>query len=233
MNESATVLIVEDDPASAQYLQMILLENGYEIAAVADTGEKALEQYKQLKPDMVLMDIILEGKLSGCETALRIRNAYSDAKIIFLSAYATAEMVDYAVESAAFGYLLKPYRAEEILATMKLAFSHHTFEKPELCETIVRLNNGYVYNAHSKRLFKEQREISPGKKVLRLIELLVNNRNTSVSNEQICTFVWGEERSDCTLRSLIHRLRTLLGSDTIKNINGRGYGIVTQRREDF
>jgi len=61
---------------------------------------------------------------------------------------------------------------------------------------------------------------------LKLIEILAKNKNLSVSNEQISNFIWGEEKNDRTLRSLIYQVRQLIDNDLIQNINGLGYKIV-------
>ena len=107
---------------------------------------------------------------------------------------------------------------------MRLLFSH---EKTKLDLEIenVTLKNGYIFNTKQHRLFKESKEIHLGKKPLKLIEILVKNKNVSVSNEQICTYIWGENKNDKTLRSLIYRIRSAISHDMIQNINGLGYKI--------
>lgn len=220
------ILIAEDDPASAEYLKLILQESGYEVVFIAETGLEAIEQCKALKPNLVLMDIILKGNISGCEAALQLKHLCNDIKVIYLTAHATPEMIEYAVESEAYGYLMKPYRRDEILATLKLVFAQGNFEKPTSSENIIPLKDGYVYDMRSSRLMKENHEVLLCKKQLKLIEILAKNKNTIVSHEQICSFVWGQNKSECTLRTLIHRIRSAVESDMIKNVHGRGYEIV-------
>jgi DNA-binding response OmpR family regulator len=166
---------------------------------------------------------MLKGAMSGCEAAVQIHQNDSDAKIIFLTAYAEREMIDYAVDAHASAYLVKPYREEEILATMRLLFVNK--EKPVIDEEKIPLKDGYIFNTKLHRLFKGNKEVQLGKKPLKLIEILALNKNVSVSNAQICTFIWGENKNDKTLRSLIHRIRTTIHQDIIQNINGLGYKI--------
>ena len=146
-------------------------------------------------------------------------------KIIFLTAYAEREMIDYAVDAHASAYLVKPYREDEILATMRLLFAEEENIKTNLDKEKIELKGGYIFNAKLHRLFKENKEVQLGKKMLKLIEILALNKNVSVSNAQICTFIWGENKNDKTLRSLIHRIRTTINQDMIQNINGLGYKI--------
>ena len=124
MNSNKSILIVEDELISAEYLKEMLENDGYRVLNIVDSAEEAISQYKSINPDLVLMDIMLKGNISGSEAALKIKQYNSEAKIIFLTAYATDEMLNYAVEAEAYGYLMKPYREKEILATIKLAFTH-------------------------------------------------------------------------------------------------------------
>lgn len=227
MNKSKSILIVEDELISAEYLKEILENEGYRVVNIVDTAEEAISQYKFYHPDVVLMDIMLKESISGSEAALKIKQYNREAKIIFLTAYATDEMLEYAVEAEAYGYLMKPYREEEILATIKLAFIHvHEGEEQLSNVEKIVLKNDFVYDMQQKRLMKNGREVPLGKTKLRLIEILAKNKNTTVSHEQLCAFVWGGQRSDETLRSLIHRIRGIIGNEMIKNINGVGYEIV-------
>lgn len=219
------VLIVEDELISAEFLKELLTYNNYDVVDIVDNGQDAIKQSKLLKPDIILMDIMLVGSMSGSEAAVQIHDNNSDIKIIFLTAYAEQEMIDYAVDAEASAYLIKPYREDEILATMRLLFAHEPKAVPITDTEKIILKNGYTFDTKQHRLFKENKEVQLGKKPLKLIEILALNKNISVSNEQICTFIWGENKNDRTLRSLIHRVRSAMHQDMIQNINGLGYKI--------
>ena len=218
------ILIVEDDLIAAEYLKEFLRSKGYDVPEIIDTGKEAIKQALLFKPDLILMDIMLQGKMTGSEAALQIHQNNRDIKIIFLTAYSEDEMIEFAIDAEATAYLLKPYRDDEILATIKLQFAQPHKQDPEDSENIF-LKDGYRYNTRLHRLFKGEEEVSLGKKPLKLIEILAKNKNISVSNEQICTYIWGEQKNGKTLRSLIHRIRSALNYDLIQNINGMGYKI--------
>ncbi len=172
------------------------------------------------------MDIMLRGKMSGCEAAVEIYQKYKHScEIIFLTAYASSEMVNYATDAHAYGYLMKPYREEEILATLRLLFAHEISKEKQEEKEAIELSHDYFFNTKLNRLFTKNREVPLGKKPLKLIELLAKNKNSSVSHEQICHYIWGENKSNATLRSLIHRIRSIVYNDFIVNINGLGYKI--------
>ncbi len=225
MESGRKILIVEDDLISAEYLKEILEREGYEIVDIVTKGKEAVDRCKSENIDLVLMDIMLEDNISGCEAAIKIRDIDPKIKIIFLTAYAEDEMIEYAYEAKAYGYLTKPYREKEILATVKLAFSHEECERVFSTkeEDKIFLKNGYVYSFKEHKLFKDDKEVPLSKKALKLIEILAKNRNRSVSKEQLFTYIWGENKNVSTLRSLIHRIRKTLGEDLIENISNIGY----------
>ena len=228
MKNYKKILIVEDEFISAEYLKELLEKEDYEVLDIVDNGPEAIEKCGTLKPDIILMDIMLNGQMSGCEAAVEIYQKYKySCEIIFLTAYASTEMINYAADAHAYGYLMKPYREEEILATLRLIATHNVSQTVEETEKeTIELNRGYLFNTKLHRLFtKNEGEVPLGKKPLKLIELLAKNKNSSVSHEQICHYIWGENKSNATLRSLIHRIRTTVYNDFIVNINGLGYRI--------
>ncbi|WP_457592465.1 response regulator [Hydrogenimonas sp.] len=225
MNEKKRVFIAEDDLLSAEYLKRLLENEGYEVSGISDNAEKTLQLCKEVKPDAILMDIILKGRLTGSEAALELRQILPSCKIIFLTAYAEKEMVEYAEMSKAYAYLMKPYREKEILATLRVALTHDQEQAERQNKELIELKDGFFFDTSNRRLVKNGKEIPLTSKKLRLIELLAKNKNSTVSNEQICLEVWREVKSDNTLRSLIHRFRNTIGADIITNVNGVGYTI--------
>lgn len=225
LGEGVRVLIIEDDLPSATYLKTVLIKNGYEILEIADSGERAVQICKIMKPEVVLVDIMLSGRLTGSETAIHINYLAPECKVIFLTAHAEEDMIDYAVLSRAFGYLMKPYRIKEILATIRLAICNNTEALTEESTSIL-LTNGFSFKMQEGRLYKDFVEIPLSSKKLKLIELLAKNKNNTVSNEQMCNAVWGEEKNTSTLRSLVHRIKATVGSDIIQNVNGVGYKLL-------
>ncbi len=218
------VVIVEDDFISAEFLKEVLEHNDAEVIDIVDNGKEAISTCIEVKPDVIFMDVMLNDRISGCEAAVAI-SKQSDAKIIFLTAYIDPEMVEYAVESHAAAYLTKPYNESQIIATMKLATTKHFNIIEEVVETPqeIYLEDGYVFNTHTKRLLKDKKEIELGPKPLLLVELLCSQVNVSISHEQISMHIWGEVVNDRTLRSLLFRVRSSTCEQFIKNISGVGY----------
>jgi len=225
--EKKRVLIVEDEVIPANYLKKILEDNDYEVLDIVNKGRLAIERSKALKPDLILMDIMLKDNISGCEAGVEIRRNQQDIAIVYLTSHVQKEMVDLAKESQANAYLLKPYRADEIIATLAMIFAQATSENIEE-EDEIHLSHHFTYSLKMHKLLKHNQPIPLNKNRQKLIELLVKNRNNTVSNEQISVVIWGEFRGVNTLRSLIFRTKKFLDEDLILNVNGVGYMVQTE-----
>ena len=234
MMQRLKIVIVEDELIAAEFLKDILEREGAKVVDIVDTGKDAISVCIKEKPDIVFMDIMLKDNMSGSEAAVEISRR-TETQIIFLTAYSDPEMIDYAVESKAAGYLSKPYNKTEIIATMRLALARE--QKTQLQEQIstdtnsvkkvedVELVDGYIYSGKYHRLIREGQEVEVGPKALKLIELLSHQPNVSVSNEQIMLHIWGGIKNDKTLRSLVFRIRSTISENLIKNVSGIGYMI--------
>jgi len=225
------ILIVEDDIVAAQFLRETLEDAGYFVLGIVSRAKESIQKANELKPDLILMDIILKDQMSGCEAALEIKQNHKNCKIIFLTAHAQKEMIEYAQQCQACAYLLKPYREDEILATIAVTFSQtDPITKKEIEEVL--FSKGFSFHFKKCRLFHNNEEVPLTEKKLKLVECLAKNVDLSVSIEQICTYVWGEQRSEHTVRSLIYRVKASIGYDLIKNSSGAGYVIHSKKPFD-
>ena len=123
MNQ-ANILIVEDELLIAQNTAKKLKQYGYNISNVVSSGQAAIEEVNRTKPDLILMDIAIKGNLDGIETASQIKSI-ADIPIVFLTAYANDRTLDRAAQIGCYGYLIKPFRAKELQATVQMALSKH------------------------------------------------------------------------------------------------------------
>jgi CheY-like chemotaxis protein len=111
------ILIVEDESIIAKDMQTILREAGYHVPHTASNSKDALKFTEELTPDLILMDVIIQGPVDGITTAQIISHLY-DIPIIFLSAYSDRSTLDRARTVASFGYLLKPCDEKELLISV-------------------------------------------------------------------------------------------------------------------
>jgi len=122
------IFIVEDESIVAQDLMESLERLGYGIAGTARSGEAALEKIRADPPDLVLMDIQLEGTLDGIQTAGEITNTI-DIPVIYLTAYADKDLLERAKLTQPYGYIIKPYNERELLSVIEMARYKHSMDK--------------------------------------------------------------------------------------------------------
>lgn len=114
------VMIVEDEAVVALHLRQELSKLGYTVVGTATTGDRALELVEEVFPDVILMDIHIQGEIDGIETASRIPR-YLHIPVIFLTAYSEDVTLKRAGETHPYGYLIKPFLDRELHATIKMA----------------------------------------------------------------------------------------------------------------
>jgi CheY-like chemotaxis protein len=125
--EKPAIFIVEDEAIVANDLKETLKSLGYDVPGIAKSGELALEKVKEIRPDLVLMDIHLAGKMDGVETAGTIHNLY-DIPVIYLTAYADKALLDRAKITEPYGYVIKPYDERELHSIIEMALYKHRVE---------------------------------------------------------------------------------------------------------
>ena len=124
----AKILIVEDEVLVGLDIRENLLALNYDIPEVAVSAESALEYLKENTIDLVLMDIQLKGDMSGIEAAGIIQSEFV-IPVLFTTAYATPEIIQKAREAQVYGYLLKPYKINELHAAIEVALYKHKAEQ--------------------------------------------------------------------------------------------------------
>ncbi|MDJ1482673.1 sigma-54 dependent transcriptional regulator [Cytophagaceae bacterium YF14B1] len=113
------ILIVEDQFVEANNLQMILERAGYEVCPIARSVSIALEIIEKEKPDLVLLDIFLKGKLTGIDLAKILQE--QQIAFVYLSANSNKEILDAAKATKPYGFLVKPFREKDVLVTLDIA----------------------------------------------------------------------------------------------------------------
>lgn len=121
------ILVVEDERIVAKDIQNTLRNLGYEVPAVASTGNEAVKKAGEIKPDIVIMDIVLKGDVDGIEAASAIRSLYK-IPIIYLTAYEDEETLDRAKITDPLGYILKPYEERDLHTALEIALYKHNME---------------------------------------------------------------------------------------------------------
>ncbi|MDR9401892.1 MAG: response regulator [Halothece sp. Uz-M2-17] len=122
--DTAKIFIVEDEFIIAKGLARKLEKLGYKIVGTVASGEEALRKIEETHPDLVLMDILIEGEMDGIETATEVLQKFN-IPVIYLTAYGDDKTLERAEESGCYGYILKPFKQREVHAAIRMALSKH------------------------------------------------------------------------------------------------------------
>ena len=128
MAEQTRILIVEDEAIIAMDLQETLCEAGYVVLATVPSGEEALAFCVGEKPDLILMDVHLQGELTGIATAQQLRQSYAIPSVL-LTAHYDPQTLAASQQAGVFAYLIKPYDQRELCATLATALARARSEE--------------------------------------------------------------------------------------------------------
>lgn len=112
------ILLVDDAAFMRMMLKDILVKNGYEVLGEAENGAKAVEKYKELNPDLVIMDITMP-EMDGIEAVKEIKKINAAAAVIMCSAMGQQSMVIEAIQSGAKDFIVKPFQADRIVEAVR------------------------------------------------------------------------------------------------------------------
>lgn len=155
------ILIVEDESIVAKDIQQSLKKLGYEVLGVCATGEDAISKAEQLKPSLVLMDIMLKGEMSGIEAAEQIRQRLN-IPIIFLTAYADSSTLSKAKITEPSGYIIKPFKEIDLQTNIEIALYKH--EK----QTETKRERDFLYSLVEAKSTKETIFVKSNMKLVKI-----------------------------------------------------------------
>ena len=251
------ILIVEDEAVIAMDMAQHLRDFGYDVVGIAASGERALQLSAQCKPDLVMMDIVIKGTRDGIETARAIR-ADADIPVVFLTAYGDKSTLERAKSASPHGYLLKPFRPQELRTTIEVTLhkqaletrireSEHWFRKTLQCigdGVIATDPHGRVrfMNPMAEHLIGASAVAAQGRPAMEVFQLRAEAGDAELP-DMLQQALQGRDRTP-VVRGLLHgagdepRLYVDAGAAPIREDNGRLLGgvivlrDVTQRRLD-
>jgi PAS domain S-box-containing protein len=135
------ILIVEDEAITAMDIQKALENSGFEVVSIASMGNEAIQKAGELKPDLVLMDITLKGRMDGVVVAEKIMSLF-DIPVIYLTAFSDEETFKRAKLTKPYGFITKPINYNELRGSIEIALYKHKLDK-KLKESEVRYRSLY------------------------------------------------------------------------------------------
>ncbi|WP_051505395.1 response regulator [Sulfurospirillum arcachonense] len=226
------ILIVEDQISIANKMKDTLIEYGYKVTGIETSADAAVEHASQNRPDIILMDIKLEGRKTGVDAAKKIWNYYK-IPIVFVTSCSDSKTIKSAMLSEPYGYLIKPIKNDELKVTIDIALYKHNyfFKNTDVIEkTFVEKQlmfiDGFSFNRAKKILYKDNIPIKLTGNETKLFDILTQTPGEPISFEQISNFIWRENYYDVgKLRTLVYRIKTKLKTNLIENIYELGYKV--------
>ena len=217
------ILVVDDDTALAEMLELVLVREGFETSSVAN-GSQALAAFRRYQPDLVLLDLMLPGR-NGIDLCRDLR-AESGVPIIMLTAKSDTADVVQGLEVGADDYVSKPFKVKELMARIRARLRRPDVETPE--ETLVI--GDIVINVLSHTVTRGNQEISLTPLEFDLLHALSRKPKQVFSRELLLQEVWGYyEAADTRLVNVhVQRLRSKIERDPehpeiIVTVRGIGY----------
>jgi DNA-binding response OmpR family regulator len=216
-----SILILEKDMVAASSIESIIQECGVGTVGIAGDHQSAMQFCKTSRVDLVIAKTEIDGEPDGIETAFILQEIYN-TRVIFIASSIDSEALTRAARINFMGYLLKPYRKDDLLVLIRLFIAKYHLVKHDMLKCC-----GYTYNTHLNKIYYNDQEIvlTPHEKLLFL--LLFHERGSLVDHEKIDEVIWSDTYvSSETRRQLVHRLKMKLPHASIKIVRGQGYRLV-------
>lgn len=197
------ILIVEDEQLVADDLRETLEELGYKVPALVASGEEAILIADNLRPDLVLMDISLDGNIDGIEASFEIQSRFN-LPVVYLTANADRATLQRAKASHPFGYILKPFDERILATTIEIALARHQTEAEVKEALVVATNNQQI--AEYKSQMKSQH--------LYMAAHEFRNPLTTIKLSTEMLKVYGDQMSEQRKQNHINRIESAADSLT-------------------
>jgi two-component system, OmpR family, response regulator MtrA len=220
------VLVVDDDPALAEMLTIVLRGEGFDTAVVAD-GTRALPAVRELRPDVVLLDLMLPG-MNGIDVCRAIRSE-SGVPIVMLTAKSDTVDIVLGLESGADDYVVKPFKPKELVARMRARLRRGEDAAPEML-TIGPPGNQITIDVPAHTVTRDGEEVKLTPLEFDLLVALARKPRQVFTREVLLEQVWGyRHAADTRLVNVpVQRLRAKVERDPEKpevvlTVRGVGY----------
>ena len=212
------ILILEDDPIISLDIKAIIDDMDGFNSFIASNISDALKIAHKYILHIVLADIQIKGLIDGIDTAKTLQQLYH-CQVIFLTSFNDEQTLQRASDLETSGYILKPFREDELITSVKLCSLKLNYLKKS-----IDVGSGYIYEQKHQQLFLNCEHIILSAKEQQLFLLLLNNRGKIVPFSYIDEVIWFDSSvTDSTRRQLLHRLRSKLDKLDFEVVKYSGY----------
>ncbi len=223
------ILVVEDEPMLARIVCDALRQSGYDAASAPD-GERGLAMFSELRPALVVADVMMP-RSDGFRLTRRIRSVDREVPILFLSARSSSDDVVEGFASGGDDYLRKPFAMNELLARIEALLRRREGRRPA---GRVYAVGDYTFDAERWMLSRGQERTKLSAREAAILAMLVEGADGIVENSRILGEIWGDDSyyAQRSLNVYVTRLRHRLAADRrieIVSVRNVGYRLSVRR----
>ncbi|MCS6833472.1 MAG: response regulator transcription factor [Flammeovirgaceae bacterium] len=222
--KSFKVLVVDDEPDIVEILTYNLEKEGYEVKSASD-GKMAVEKAKKMRPDLILMDIMMP-VMDGVEACRLIKEIpeLKDTYVIFLTARAEEYSEVAAFDVGADDYIHKPVKPRALMSRINAIFRRDVKGGKGSEKEVIKIGK-FVIDKSSYTLHIDGKQVALPKKEFELLYFLAENPKKVFSRDDLLQNIWGSDVYVLarTVDVHIRRVREKIGNDYIKTVKGVGY----------
>jgi len=223
------ILVVDDEQDTVILLKHVLMRDGFDVAG-ATSGKEALAKINEVKPSLVLLDLMMP-EMDGWDTFAQIQKV-NDLPVIVISALAQSQYVVKALEQGADDYITKPFDQAEVKARVKAVLRRAS--KPKVINRIGFSNLQMLLDLETQELTYHGKRIQLTGKMYEVLAFLARKAPHVATYDELLTEIWGENNSSARnrLKYLVYLLRNELnrvdsGCEVIENVDRLGYRLCT------
>jgi len=221
LNEPKYRLLYVEDEAPIRLVTTMFLKPYFKDIIEASDGVEALEKYKKNKPDIIITDIEMP-HMNGLEFCKKIREDNNSTPIIITTAHINVEYLLEAVSLNLIKYLGKPLQKKELFDALDSCFNQLEIKDP----SIVQLTEELYYDTFNQSLSSKTDVVHLSISESMLLDILIKNKDRIVSYVEIENHIWADGYMTIdSLRSLVRKVRKMIGKEVIENISKTGYKI--------
>jgi DNA-binding response OmpR family regulator len=215
------ILILEDERTLAISMQEFLEDSSYEVECYRNS-DRAFDVIYQNHYDLLLLDVNVHGQKNGFDLLCSLRKLNINTPAIFVTSLNNMEDLIKGYASGCCDYIRKPFDLSELKLRVEQVIKTYCFTSKS---HLIYLSQDYVYDTKKMQLYLHDKSIHLGKTETKILELLIQNRGSIVTNDIFSLNVWNDYIDSTNIRMQISSLRKKLKRDFIRNTRGVGYGI--------
>lgn len=222
------VMIVEDNVTSSIFIKESIQNFGVSAVASCKDATSLFEQLKTVTPQLILMEINIQGSMDGIQLAKKIYEYHRNIQIIFITAHSDNDLLDeaFSLENT-LNYLIKPIGTKELEIALRSAKKHirnNTFQtiKKDMMEITPELR----FDRNAQQLFRYGNRVKLSTKHQILIVFFIENPNSYHGYDDIKRAIWRDEsKKNASVRDIIRRVRSVIPELPIESAYGKGYSL--------